>query len=364
MASASGAESSASCWREGSSSLPWSRPRPRTWPRSSPATRPRRRPPLVNYWFRPTASDPNGDPLTFAASGVPKWARFDRRTGVLSGKPASRDIGTVSTVRIRVSDGKLSSNLPQFTITVAKSQTTNGAPTIGGTPASAVVEGVPYGFVPTAKDPEGQTLTFSIVNKPSWATFTSSSGQLSGTPPVGSAGSYPNVTISVTDGTNKVSLAPFSITVNPKPNGAPTIGGTPASAVVEGAPYGFVPTAKDPEGQTLTFSIVNMPGLGHVLEFLRAAERYAARRLRRQLPERHDLGHGRHQQGLARAVQHHREPEAERRAHHRRHPGLDRGRGRALRLRAHGEGPGRPDADVLDREHAQAGPRSRVPPVS
>ena len=215
-------------------------------------------PPPVNYWFQPTASDPNGDPLTFAASGVPEWAKFDRRTGVLSGKPPSRQLGDLHGPYPGVGRQAFD-RLPQFTITVAKSQTTNRAPTIGGAPASAVLEGALYGFVPTASDPEGQALTFSIVNKPSWAAFASSSGQLSGTPPAGSAGSYPNVTISVTDGTNKVSLAPFSITVSAKPNRAPTIGGAPASTVLEGALYGFVPTASDPEGQALTFSIVNKP---------------------------------------------------------------------------------------------------------
>jgi hypothetical protein len=43
--------------------------------------------------------------------------------------------------------------------------------------------------------------------------FAAKSGLLSGIPPAGAAGTYPNIVISVSDGKTSVSLAPFSITV-------------------------------------------------------------------------------------------------------------------------------------------------------
>lgn len=58
---------------------------------------------------------------------------------------------------------------------------------------------------------------FSISNKPSWASFNTATGQLSGTPTTANVGSYANVTISVSDGKASASLTPFTITVNSAP---------------------------------------------------------------------------------------------------------------------------------------------------
>ncbi|MCG8368939.1 MAG: hypothetical protein MJA32_00340, partial [Proteobacteria bacterium] len=30
-----------------------------------------------NYWFRPSASDPDGDKLTFEIQNLPRWATFE-----------------------------------------------------------------------------------------------------------------------------------------------------------------------------------------------------------------------------------------------------------------------------------------------
>jgi len=69
-------------------------------------------------------------------------------------------------------------------------------------------------FQPVASNAYGDTLSFSISNKPSWASFNASTGQLSGTPASANAGTYSGIVISVTDGTDTASLSPFSIVVN------------------------------------------------------------------------------------------------------------------------------------------------------
>jgi hypothetical protein len=214
------------------------------------------------YLFQPSASDANGDRLTFTASGVPNWAGFDRKTGRVSGTPTTRHAGSSYTLQISVSDGKLSASLPRFTITVQSgtSTTADGAPTISGTPATTVVEGELYGFQPSASDPNGDRLQFSVSGKPAWASFAAKSGLLSGIPPAGAAGTYPNIVISVSDGKSSVSLAPFSITVTGKSNSPPAIWGIPATSVNSGETYSFRPSASDPEGQTLRFAVQALPG--------------------------------------------------------------------------------------------------------
>jgi hypothetical protein len=207
------------------------------------------------YDFTPTASDPDGQTLTFSITGRPTWATFSTATGRLSGTPSSADVGTYSGIIITASDGSLTASLPAFAITV---QAANGAPTISGTPSTTVTAGQSYSFVPTASDPDGQTLTFSIAGKPAWAIFDPATGRLFGTTTSGDVGTYSGIVITVSDGSLTASLPAFAITVQAA-NRAPVISGTPATSVTAGQAYDFTPTASDPDGQALTFSITNKP---------------------------------------------------------------------------------------------------------
>ena len=161
-----------------------------------------------------------------------------------------------------MSDGTDVTFLPMFTVTVtaapAAQLPTNSPPTISGTPVTSVTEGKAYAFQPTASDPDGQVLAFGIANKPAWAAFDARTGRLSGTPATGSAGTYANIAISVSDGVDSASLPAFSITVSAA-NSPPTISGTPATSVTVSQAYSFQPSASDPDGQTLTFSIASKP---------------------------------------------------------------------------------------------------------
>src|SRR5207248_8287981 len=159
--------------------------------------------------------------LTFSISNKPSWANFNAGTGQLSGTPASANVGTYSNIMISVSDGTSNAALPAFAITVT-APPPPAAPTISGSPATSVVAGQNYSFTPTTTDPSGGTLTFSISNPPSWATFSTSTGQLSGTPATGNVGTYSNIVISVSDGMQSASLAAFSISVTaPAPPPSP-----------------------------------------------------------------------------------------------------------------------------------------------
>ena len=107
---------------------------------------------------------------------------------------------------------------------------------ISGTPPTSVNVGSAYNFVPTASGASGATLTFSIQNKPAWASFNSGNGALTGTPSASSAGTYSNIVISVSDGTNSASLPAFSITVNQVSNGTATLNWTAVTQNTNGTP--------------------------------------------------------------------------------------------------------------------------------
>jgi len=78
-------------------------------------------------------------------------------------------------------------------------------------------------------------LTFSIQNAPSWATFNTSTGQVSGTPSATYVGAYSNIVISVSDGTASASLTAFSIAVNQISNGSATVNWTPPTTNSDGS---------------------------------------------------------------------------------------------------------------------------------
>jgi hypothetical protein len=168
----------------------------------------------VEYSFTPQASDADGDPLSFGINNKPTWLTFSATNGRISGVPLMGNEGTYNDIEISVSDGKTSTTLPRFSISVEPSSTSNMPPEIDGTPATNVTVGDTYNFKPTSWDPDGDPLTFSVQNKPSWATFSSSTGQLSGTPQAGDEGAYTNIAITVSDNVETASLPAFSISVN------------------------------------------------------------------------------------------------------------------------------------------------------
>jgi hypothetical protein len=89
----------------------------------------------------------------------------------------------------------------------------NLPPTITGSPWYAIRRKEQYVFQPSASDPDGDPLRFSIHNKPPWTQFNAATGKLTGTPKLNDVGEYIDITISVTDGELQASLQPFSITV-------------------------------------------------------------------------------------------------------------------------------------------------------
>jgi hypothetical protein len=162
------------------------------------------------YSFTPRASSPWGRTLTFSIAGKPAWASFSATTGQLSGTPTAAYVGSYGGIVISATDGFTSASLAAFSVAVSGAP--NVPPTISGSPATSVNVGSAYSFVPSAADANHNALTFSIQNKPSWATFSTTTGQLSGT--ATAAGTFANIVISVSDGTASASLTAFAIAVN------------------------------------------------------------------------------------------------------------------------------------------------------
>jgi hypothetical protein len=97
----------------------------------------------------------------------------------------------------------------------------NRAPTISGSPPQNIVVGQQYNFQPSANDPDGDVLSFTISGKPGWATFSTSTGSLSGTPAAQDVGSAANIRITVADGRGaSASLSNFAIQISQSGSGS------------------------------------------------------------------------------------------------------------------------------------------------
>lgn len=148
----------------------------------------------------------------------------------------------------------------------AISSVVEAAPTISGTPKATFGVNGWYSFQPRASDPAApSSLRYSIVNKPAWAHFSTTTGLLQGATGL-KPGTYSNIRISVRSSTGTAALPAFAIQVHDGTAGggsgsnrAPVVSGTPASSITAGSAYSFRPTGSDPEGRALTWSITNRP---------------------------------------------------------------------------------------------------------
>ena len=165
-----------------------------------------------SYSFTPTTQNPSGRKLVFSIANKPVWASFSSSTGQLSGTPSlAYAPGWYGGIVISVSDGVSTATGSVFGIATQRPDTY--PPTISGAPPTAVNVSTPYLFQPAAKDPAGNPVWFGVTNKPSWASFSRTTGQLSGTPTAANVGTYSNIVISVSDGQQSASLPAFSIQV-------------------------------------------------------------------------------------------------------------------------------------------------------
>lgn len=149
--------------------------------------------------FNITGSDPDGDAVTCAASGLPNGASFMDNgdgTGTFSWTPGAGDVASYS-VTFTASDAALTAT---ETITVSIGLV-NNPPTLTPIGNRTVMQGQTLAFTVMATDPDGNGLALSAANLPNGASLTDNgdgTASFSWTPGANQTGSF-NATFSVTD---------------------------------------------------------------------------------------------------------------------------------------------------------------------
>lgn len=148
--------------------------------------------------------------------------------------PATRVIGLIAVALLTAAcggGGETAQSAPQ---NPPPPGGTNAPPTIQGQPSTSVLAGQAYNFRPTANDPNGDTITFTAANLPNWASFSQTTGAVTGTPNSSNVGTYSGITITVSDGTASASLTAFAITVTDVASGSATVSWTPPTQNSDG----------------------------------------------------------------------------------------------------------------------------------
>ena len=141
-----------------------------------------------------SASDPDGQVLTYSAAGLPPGLTINAATGVISGTPTFTSAGTY-TVTATVSDGSLSHSRTLSWVIV----NTNRPPVLSQPANQVSASGNAASLQLVASDPDATPLSYQATGLPAALTINASTGLISGTIGANVAGVF-NVTVSVSDG--------------------------------------------------------------------------------------------------------------------------------------------------------------------
>ena len=139
----------------------------------------------------------------------------------------------------------------------------NRAPRIESAPVINAILGQAYEYQVVASDPDGDALTYSLVQRPSGMTV-GSEGLVSWPAPVMGT---EWVNLLVSDGRGGQAEQMFELRVNPPSNQAPVFTSEPPQVAAAGARLEYLLTAQDPDGDQVYFELIRAP-LGVTLDDL------------------------------------------------------------------------------------------------
>ncbi len=209
------------------------------------------------------ASDPEGDSLTWSApGGIPSFCTFtdtSGNNGDIDCAPGAGD-ATVVDITVRVTDDATFPAFGEdtFQLTVAA----NTPPNVTNITNQSVAEGATLDIALSGSDSDGDSLTWTTSNLPTFCSITDgsgNSGNIRCTPQAGDA-SVTVVTVRATDNGPLPEFTEDTFQLTVGANSAPVITPIADRSVAEGGSVSIAFSAADPDaGDTLTFSTTNLP---------------------------------------------------------------------------------------------------------
>ncbi len=217
--------------------------------------------------FDITVNDPDGDSISFGATGLPAGATYlanGQNRATFSWTPSFDQAGTYPMI-FTASDVSLTAS-KAITLTITDA---NRTPQLNALPTATIDEGQLLAQGLSATDADGDQLTFHASSLPTGATISDhadGTATLRWQPNYEQAGSYA-VSVEVGDGKTTTS-GTFTMKVNnatPPPEATNNINDAPSFAPIsnqtgrEGELLSFAVAATDPEGSRVTLQASNLP---------------------------------------------------------------------------------------------------------
>ncbi|MEE9398483.1 MAG: putative Ig domain-containing protein [Methylococcales bacterium] len=201
------------------------------------------------------ATDPDGDVLSYSASGLPGGLSIDGSSGLISGTLSNSSAGTHS-VTVTVSDGQVSRNTSfDWVITVVP---VNNPPQITNPGDQNNQVGEIANISIEASDPDGDSLSFSAIGLPAGINIETTTGKIIGAITNSAVGNH-SVTVSVFDGrfsrdtTFSWGIAAVSANQPPQVTNLGNQNNHPGESV------NLNVQASDPDGDELTYTARSLP---------------------------------------------------------------------------------------------------------
>lgn len=207
------------------------------------------------YAYDVRASDPDNDALRWSLDTAPAGMSIDGMLGTLRWVPTAAALGT-QTVAVRATDSQGAFATQTYTLTV---RAANLPPLITSTPPTEAAVGQGYSYVFRATDPEGGLLTLSLVAAPAGMALNPTNGLVEWTPVASQTGPQA-VNLRAADAEGGSTEQAYTVVVSADaPNEPPVITSSPSFVALVGGGYQYPVTAVDPDGQSLTFSLLEQP---------------------------------------------------------------------------------------------------------
>ncbi|HEY4633395.1 MAG TPA: putative Ig domain-containing protein, partial [Candidatus Limnocylindrales bacterium] len=206
------------------------------------------------YAYQALAQDPDGESLSFLLYAGPGGMSVDAATGLVTWLPTPDDPARARVV-LQAYDPRGGRATQEFTVDVAG---VNRAPDV--TPLAAEIrgrEGQRLRIGVSATDADGDALIFWADNLPPGAVFDAAARVIDWTPDSGSAGTYADVRLAVSDGRRDVVQA-FTVIIAPG-NQAPRLERPADRTLRQGEAFRLQLQADDPDGDAVTYASALLP---------------------------------------------------------------------------------------------------------
>ena len=209
------------------------------------------------YQYQLSATDADGDDLSFALLNAPDGMTINPDTGLIGWTPTA-DQQKVNSALVQVDDGNGNVDVQAFDVLVRPEFQ---SPTITSSPITFATVDEVYEYLVTAEDPDQQTLVFELVSGPTGATIDAVSGLISWSPTAADLGTA-QFEVAVIDLDGLVAAQAFDLSVRDV-NVAPVFTSDPVLEAVAGERYAYFAIATDTE-DAVTYSLVQ-GGTGMVI---------------------------------------------------------------------------------------------------